>query len=253
MPSPADRLEELAQLLLLGGVHAGRRLVEREEPRVGGERARDLEAALVAVGEVLRELVAARADAHVVEQLPGAPVDRRLLRARGGVAQRWRPARPPSCARAGRSSRSRAPRGSRRGGCSGRCARCPARRCGRASRSTSARPSKRNCALVVAVEAGEHVEERGLARAVGADEAVDLAAADGEAHLRERREAAEALGDALDLEERGRGGRFRRRHRRARSRARASSPPRAAAPPAGTASSPPSPARRAACGSPRDR
>src|SRR5439155_239986 len=73
--------------------------------------------------------------------------------------------------------------------------------------------------FVLAVEAGEHVEERRLAGAVGADEAVDLAALDGEAHLRERDEPAEALGDTLDLEER----RWRRRrgaHRVVSSRLR---------------------------------
>src|SRR5258707_5189880 len=64
-------------------------------------------------------------------------------------------------------------------------------------------------ALLLAIDAGEHVEERGLARAVGADEAVDLALADRERDFRERGEAAEALGDALDLEERGGGRRGR--------------------------------------------
>src|SRR6185503_8672123 len=49
----------------------------------------------------------------------------------------------------------------------------------------------------------QHVEEGRLARAVRADQAVDLALADREAHLRERDEAAEALGDPLDLQDVG--------------------------------------------------
>jgi hypothetical protein len=55
--------------------------------RLGGERARDLEAPLVAVGEVLGELVRRAADADVLEQLVGALLDRRLLGARAGSAQ----------------------------------------------------------------------------------------------------------------------------------------------------------------------
>src|SRR5690349_3052914 len=51
----ADALEELAQRRRLGRVHAGSRLVEREQPRLGRERARDLEAPLVAIRQVLRE------------------------------------------------------------------------------------------------------------------------------------------------------------------------------------------------------
>src|SRR5581483_450536 len=43
--------------------------------------------------------------------------------------------------------------------------------------------------------------ERGLARAVGADQAIDLAAADGEAHVDEGLHAAEALADARRLEQ----------------------------------------------------
>src|SRR5581483_10901696 len=48
----ANRLEQPPQRLALGRVHAGGGLVEREQPRLGRERARDLEPALVAVGEV---------------------------------------------------------------------------------------------------------------------------------------------------------------------------------------------------------
>ncbi|MNW09372.1 hypothetical protein D3C71_2063500 [compost metagenome] len=44
------------------------------------------------------------------------------------------------------------------------------------------------------VEASDHVEKRGLACAVGADQAIDLAAFDGDANVREGLQAAEALG-----------------------------------------------------------
>ena len=61
----ADVLEQRAQRRGLGGVHSGRRLVEGEQPRIGGERAGDLELALVAVREVAREVVGATGDADV--------------------------------------------------------------------------------------------------------------------------------------------------------------------------------------------
>ena len=51
------------------------------------------------------------------------------------------------------------------------------------------------------VEAGEAVEEGGLAGAVGADEADDLAAVDGEVDVAYGGEAAEAHGDAAGFED----------------------------------------------------
>jgi hypothetical protein len=51
------------------------------------------------------------------------------------------------------------------------------------------------------VEAREAVEERRLAGAVRSDEADDAAAADGEGHLVQRRDAAEADRDVGDLEQ----------------------------------------------------
>src|SRR4030095_2023064 len=51
------------------------------------------------------------------------------------------------------------------------------------------------------VEPRDHVEERGLAGAVGSDHREDLPGLDGEAHARERRKGAEALGDTVDLED----------------------------------------------------
>src|SRR3954469_21747206 len=53
---PEDQVHHGAGLLR---AHAGGRLVEEEKPRVAGEGHRDLEAALVAVGQVLDRVVAA--------------------------------------------------------------------------------------------------------------------------------------------------------------------------------------------------
>ena len=124
----ADVGEEPLERRRLGRVHSRRGLVEREQLRLGRERAGDLEAALVAVREVPGERVGALRDADVVEELVRALLDRLLLGARLRVAQDRAEARCRACARGGRSSRSRARRGSRRAGCSGTCGRCRARR-----------------------------------------------------------------------------------------------------------------------------
>ena len=48
----ADRADQVHQVVLLGRVEAGGRLVEAQQLRVGGQRAGDLQPALVAVGQV---------------------------------------------------------------------------------------------------------------------------------------------------------------------------------------------------------
>ena len=206
----------------------------------------------------MRELVAVRGDADVLEQLARALLDRAPpRRACAGRAGSRRPRRR-ACARGARSSRSRARRGWRRGGCSGTCARCRRRamRSGVALRSS--RALEADAALVLAVDAGEHVEERGLARAVGADQPVDLAAVDGEASPRRARSSPpKRLVTRSTSRMRAAAGSGRRRaHLSGVALGAASSRLRTAegtGPRAGTASSPPARARRAACGSLRGR
>jgi hypothetical protein len=53
----AELAHEVGELVGLLRVHAGGRLVEQQQRRVRRQRAGDLDAALVAVGEVARELV----------------------------------------------------------------------------------------------------------------------------------------------------------------------------------------------------
>ena len=79
LPSAADLVEQLAQLDLLGRVHAGGRFVEREQLRIGGQRARDLQTALVAVRQVARRVVGELRDADVVEQFLRALADLALF------------------------------------------------------------------------------------------------------------------------------------------------------------------------------
>jgi len=53
--------------------------------------------------------------------------------------------------------------------------------------------------FILAVQPGEHIEKRSLARAVRADEPVDRALRNSEAHVRQRGQAAEALRNARNL------------------------------------------------------
>ena len=67
---PASRIWRIScdERLLLGRVEAGGRLVEQQHLRLRGERPGDLEAALVAVGQVAGGLVGAARDADELEQ-----------------------------------------------------------------------------------------------------------------------------------------------------------------------------------------
>jgi hypothetical protein len=56
-------------------------------------------------------------------------------------------------------------------------------------------------AAVGRVQAGDHVEKRGLACTVGADQAIDLTALDGHAHIGQGLQATKALGNARDVED----------------------------------------------------
>jgi len=65
----------------------------------------------------------------------------------------------------------------------------------------------REPALLGAVEATEHVQQRALSRAIGADHGEHLVGAHLDAHVRQRRDAAEAQGHAFGLQHRGGRGR----------------------------------------------
>ena len=82
-----DVFEQRLQCLRFGGVHPGSRLIEGKQLGFGRERPRNLEAPLVAIGEVSRLRVGSLRDADVVEQLVGPLFDRGFLGQRRLVAQ----------------------------------------------------------------------------------------------------------------------------------------------------------------------
>ena len=59
------------------------------------------------------------------------------------------------------------------------------------------KPATRNCARRRRQQAAQHAERRGLAGPVGAEQAENLAAGDGEAHVVDGDEGAEAAGEML--------------------------------------------------------
>jgi len=76
----ADAVDQLAQLHFLGGVHAGRRLIERDELWVGGQRTGNFKTALITVGQGSGAVVGVFANAHVVQQFLGALLRTRSFR-----------------------------------------------------------------------------------------------------------------------------------------------------------------------------
>ena len=83
----ADPVDELVERGRLLRVHAGRRLVQQQDLGPQGHGARDLQPALVAVGEVAGQLALALADAHVLQQLAGRVAGGALLPALAGQAE----------------------------------------------------------------------------------------------------------------------------------------------------------------------
>ena len=197
----ADALEEVAQRELLGGVHAGRGFVECQQQRLGRERTRDLETSLVPIGQRAGRVGRVAGNAHIGEQLhrtladrlflvafesgfedcapdPGAgahmPADHHVLEGRHG-AEQADVLEGASDAGAGHLMH--------RGGLVGSAL-------------------EREVAGVGRVKAGDHVEEGGLAGAVGPDQAVDLTARDLEAHIGQSLQPAEALAHTAHRQQR---------------------------------------------------
>ena len=186
----------LQQFLALARRHAGHRLVEQQHARLAGQRNRDLQQPALAVGQVLGPLVASRRSGGT------APATARNARPRPCLA--------PAPATSGRPLRGAAtppwpafPAAS--------CAsnswliwkvRTMPRRtrwCGARLRDVLA--FERDAAGGGLQHAGQQVDQRGLAGAVGADQRVARAARDVQADVVGGGDAAEALDQALGLQD----------------------------------------------------
>ena len=185
MPMPNSSRIARSSCRELGGlarIEPGGRLVEAEQHGLGAHRARDLEPALLAVGQTAGGPVGMLGEAGAVEpaRARARPPRARLAGRRRSPARRRRCSRTRASARcAARRSGSRAPTSGRTGGCSGRCGRRRARAIRKpsicSSRSCSPSRMQGQPADGRLVEAGQAVEHRGLAGAVRADDRGDLA------------------------------------------------------------------------------
>ena len=195
MPSSLlDVLDPERHVVGLLDVQARRRLVEQQQLGLGAQRARQLDHLAHAVGQPGHHRVAVVLQVEQLDHPLGlARAPRRSARARRGREEQVAPEAGARGARGGRSAGSAAPWRARTARCSGRCARCPARR-SRAARCVGQRAAPRTSMLAGGrrVDAADQVEHRGLAGAVGPDQREHLAALHVEADLVDGQHAAEA-------------------------------------------------------------
>ena len=155
------------QLELLGRVQAGGRLVEQQQGRIGGKRARDLDQPLMPVGETGNQFIGAGAEADKTQRRHRALVERvgtvadqpvaGPLGADHDVLQRGHRAEQPDVLER------------------------TAEACGRAlvrRHVGDVGAVEHHFAGGRLVEAGKHVQRRGLARTVRPDQRVNAAAPD---------------------------------------------------------------------------
>lgn len=194
----ADGEDQLFGGARLLGVHAGGGLVQEEQAGLGGEGAGDLQLALFAVGEVAGEVVALGFEADELEEFHGAFLAGLLRLLEAGAAQQCRPeAFLGSRVAADEDVLEDRHVGEQADVLEG---------AGDAGLGHQVGLGREDGALVGDrafrgdVQAGEAVEEGGLAGAVGADEADDLAGVDGEVDRADGGEAAEAHGDVAGFE-----------------------------------------------------
>src|SRR5216683_3864285 len=181
--------------------HPGRGLVEEEEGGPRGEGAPDLEAALVAVGQVAGDLVGPPPEPHGVEQLRRPRPQGPLLRLEAPVSRQRAPQpRADPRVHAHEDVLHRRHVAKEADVLEGAADAEGGDLIGPEAQERS--PPEAHRSLFGHIEAGEDVEERGLARAVGPDDGGDAAFLEDEVDLVQRDQPAESLGDAARLEER---------------------------------------------------
>ena len=199
-----DLLDEADELHFLGRVHAGGGLVEEEQLRLGREAADDFEPALFAIGKALRGGVAEAAEIKNIKELLGAFGDRGFVGAEGTEADERLDRGGRAVEIAGDADVVEDGEGAEEANV--------LKRAGDAelddlidTQSGNGAAVKRDGALGGLVDAGDEIEDGGLAGAVGADEADELVFAHGESDGVDGGEAAETDRGLVELEEGGHG------------------------------------------------
>src|SRR5712692_9222370 len=198
---PAQQCHQAAGLAL---GHARGGLVEQQQRRIGGERARQLEASLVAVGQVARELVGLVPQAGHFEELGAVlPLPPLLLPPALVTGDHVPEGQGDPAVHAhqhvldGGHPREQADvlEGA-----------ADAQRGDLVGAPTQDRGApERHDTFLRHVDPGEHVEERGLARSVGTDDRGDVTFLEREVHRVQRGQPAEALAHGPGLEQRHQG------------------------------------------------
>ena len=172
-------------LFRLGLAEAGERLVEQQQARLPGERARELHQAQLLAGELARHALRDRGQADALDRLAGEP-------ARLGVGRRAHVGADHHVVRH-RHAHERTH--DLEGAAHAELADLVR------LQAEDAAPIEQHVARARRDEAVQQVERRGLARAVGADDAEDHALADAEADVVDRLEAAEVLRQTAHFED----------------------------------------------------
>ena len=198
----ADALQQLAQLGGLLRVEAGGRLVQQQQARLRGQRACQLHPSLQAVGQAAGGLVRALGQTHALQQRQRLLTRLRLLPARRGQGQQRG---PEAVAHAAVSAHQHVVQHRQlseqaqvlEGAAHAQLAHRVRRQRGHVDTGKADLPAA-GCD-----DAAEHVDHGRLARAIGADQRVDVAALQGEGHILRRLHTAIGLAQALHLQQRG--------------------------------------------------
>jgi hypothetical protein len=197
-----DLLDQADELDLLGRIHAGGGFVEQEELRLGGQAADDLKPALFTVGETLGVVIAEAAEVEYLQQLLDAPGDGGFVGPEGPETKEGVNGRGPAMQVAGhpdiikdgeRTEEADVLEGAGDAALDNLVDPQPGQR----------PAGKGHVALGGRVDAGDEVEDRGFAGAIGADKAAKLAFIDGEVHGVDSNEAAKADRGRIELEQGG--------------------------------------------------
>ncbi len=205
----AEPLHVVEQPAPEGGVDPGHRLVEEQEARLGHQRPCELEQLPLTARERARVMIPERGEVEDLEQLHRLLADFRLSPPRGaGAKQHVYQPLARLIASAEHHVVDHRHSGQRLGDLEGPNHAEAGDRVGRAAEDVPAAERRRTS--IRAVETGDHVEEGRLAGAVGPDQRGDRAVANPKAGTVHGADAAEALDDAVGLEDRAVRGRRRR-------------------------------------------
>src|SRR5690606_20188874 len=176
---------------------------QRQQTGLGGQGPRNFQAALIAIAEGVSGLACARRQADEIKQRQGMTADLGLFPLEGRAAPHrmppahlaaHMPAHPHVVEHRHGGKQADVLEGARNAG-----GRHLVHQLGLVRT-----PGQHETPVVGRHQAGDHIEEGGLASAIGADQAVDLARVDAQTHLAEGLHAAEALGHPADLQQLGR-------------------------------------------------